>query len=464
MAVRGSRTGHFRATTSLLVDLTTAIGAFWLAIWVRHGRIPMDFFEEYLRVQFLIAALWPCVFLYTGLYGRERRIDRSALTFRVFRALVTSHLVLSVVVFYAKAQFLSRGVMALFFVFDFLGILLGRAFVDHIAHGALQRRTLVLGSGDPAARMAEALQRDELHVILGYLRVPGEDAPEVPEAELLGELQDLEAVIEASAPVDEIAVAVLPRQRAAVQDAVLRCEERGFTIRELLLPLGAEVRKTTLETIGGLDVLTAYPSPATLPELAVKRLMDICGGLVGLGITAALFPFLALAIKLTSRGPIFYFQERVGVGGRIFRIWKFRTMVENAHELQEKLREEAGSSTPHFTVENDPRVTSVGRFLRKTSLDEFPQFWNVLKGDMSLVGPRPFDVREVEKHEWHYHKRLHVRPGLTCIWQTSGRKEVLDFEDIVRMDEEYIRNWSLLLDVKLILMTIPVMIKGSGAR
>jgi lipopolysaccharide/colanic/teichoic acid biosynthesis glycosyltransferase len=215
------------------------------------------------------------------------------------------------------------------------------------------------------------------------------------------------------------------------------------------------------------------PTKLTKPTLSVqvhasvesklKRAIDIVGALVGLALTALIYIPVAIAIQLNDRGPVFYSQTRCGVNGKTFRIWKFRSMVTNADELKKQLQEHNQASGHIFKMEDDPRITKIGKLLRKTSLDEFPQFLNVLRGEMSLVGTRPPSIDEVEKYDEHHWKRLAVKPGITGEWQTRGRSNVKDFEDIVELDLEYQRKWSVAYDLKLILQTIWVVFNKSGA-
>ena len=194
----------------------------------------------------------------------------------------------------------------------------------------------------------------------------------------------------------------------------------------------------------------------------MKRLIDIVGAIVGLSILSIIILPIAIAIKLDSSGSIFYSQIRCGYKGKRFRIWKFRSMVKNAEQLQCQVENEAIGA--FFKNGNDPRMTKVGKFLRKTSLDEFPQFWNILKGDMSLVGTRPPTVEEVNQYNSRHHQRLNVKPGLTGIWQVCGRSKVLDFEKVVDLDLEYQQKWSILFDFYIIWRTILVLFSGdSGA-
>lgn len=193
----------------------------------------------------------------------------------------------------------------------------------------------------------------------------------------------------------------------------------------------------------------------------VKRLLDIVGALVGLAMTAILFIPLAIAIQIDDPGPVLYSQIRCGHKGRRFRVWKFRSMVVNADKIKHLVENQANGLI--FKNTHDPRITRVGNFLRRTSLDELPQFWNVLMGDMSLVGTRPPTLDEVSQYQPHHWKRLDVKPGITGEWQTRGRSSVKDFEEIVRMDLDYQHKWSVLYDIQLILITLVVVINKEGA-
>lgn len=199
-------------------------------------------------------------------------------------------------------------------------------------------------------------------------------------------------------------------------------------------------------------------------RLFVKRIFDILGGLLGSLLTLIITPFIALFIKLDSPGPVLFSQTRIGKNGRRFRIYKYRSMYTDAEERKKELEEQNEMKGLMFKMENDPRITRVGRFLRKTSIDEFPQFFNILKGDMSLVGTRPPTEDEFEKYNLYYRRRISMTPGLTGLWQVSGRSDIENFDDVVKFDLEYIDKWSLGLDLKIILQTIGVVLFGKGAK
>ncbi|MFR2067110.1 sugar transferase [Clostridium sp.] len=194
-----------------------------------------------------------------------------------------------------------------------------------------------------------------------------------------------------------------------------------------------------------------------------KRGIDVIVAGVGLILLSPIITIVACAIKLTSKGPIFFLQKRVGKNGKLFNMYKFRSMVVNAEELKEKLKHKNEMSGPMFKMKDDPRVTKVGKFIRKTSLDELPQLWNVLKGDMSLVGPRPSLPKEVEQFDSWMFKRLTVRPGLTCYWQVSGRNNI-DFEDWMKLDVKYVEERNLWIDIKLIFKTVGVLFGDKNAH
>ncbi len=198
--------------------------------------------------------------------------------------------------------------------------------------------------------------------------------------------------------------------------------------------------------------------------MTLKRIMDIAGGVVGILITALLVPFVALAIKIDSPGPVFFAQTRIGKNGRRFKIYKFRSMYIDAEARKKELEKANEMQGLMFKMENDPRITKVGRFIRKTSIDELPQFFNILRGDMSLVGTRPPTEDEFEQYNSHYRRRISMTPGLTGLWQISGRSDISDFDEVVRLDLEYIDNWSIGLDIKILFKTVGAVLKGRGSK
>ena len=278
----------------------------------------------------------------------------------------------------------------------------------------------------------------------------------------LGAVDSLRSVLSQN-PIDEVLI-TLPIKSFYDQigECLQVCHDAGVPVSLSTDFFGLNALQPGLLSWGGDAVRLNYArSRHPRWKLALKRAMDICGALAGLAIFGLPMAIAAVLIKLTSDGPVFFAQERAGLHHKPFKVLKFRTMVVDAEKIRlqiEHLNEQDG---PVFKIKHDPRITGVGRFLRKYSLDELPQLFNVLVGDMSLVGPRPPIPSEVSQYEWWQRRRLSAKPGLTCFWQVSARNTV-EFEEWMRLDLDYIDNWSLWLDVKLVFQTIPVMIRGSG--
>jgi exopolysaccharide biosynthesis polyprenyl glycosylphosphotransferase len=266
-------------------------------------------------------------------------------------------------------------------------------------------------------------------------------------------------------PVDEV-IFCLPRESFfQAEQHVLDLEELGITSRMVLhLCEDSRSRRELSFFHHEVPILTFHSKSLDAQQLFLKRLLDVAGAVVGLVLTLLLLPFVALAIKLDSRGPVFFSQERIGLNGRIFKCWKFRSMYIDAEARKAELLHHNEMKGSIFKISDDPRVTRVGKLLRKSSLDEFPQFWNVFRGEMSLVGTRPPTPDEVAGYENWQRRRISIKPGITGLWQVSGRNQISDFDEIVKLDIEYIERWSLWLDAKILLKTIWVVFVGRGAR
>ncbi len=265
-------------------------------------------------------------------------------------------------------------------------------------------------------------------------------------------------------PFDEVFINTPNIPQRKMEDIILGFEEMGVTTHyNLELP---DVGKAVTNVGDFLDytVISYTMFRSSYKRLFIKRIIDIIGGFVGLVLTGIITLFLAPAIKLDSPGPVFFSQVRIGKNGRRFKIYKFRSMYIDAEERKKELEAQNEMNGLMFKMENDPRVTKVGKFIRKTSLDEFPQFLNVLKGDMSLVGTRPPTENEFQQYNEHYRRRLSMTPGLTGLWQISGRSDIEDFDEVVKLDLRYIDNWSLTEDFKIILKTVGVVLFGKGAK
>lgn len=267
------------------------------------------------------------------------------------------------------------------------------------------------------------------------------------------------------ASLDEIIIAVDGKNRKEIVAELEILAQMGITIHyHIPLPELNSVGNKELSRFGRFYTVTYANRVAPTGQIILKRMLDLAGALAGCVILLITTVIITPVIKLESPGPVFFAQKRVGRNGRIFKMYKFRSMYVDAEERKRELMAQNEMSGLMFKMENDPRITKVGRFMRRTSLDEFPQFINILKGDMSLVGTRPPTLDEFELYSPYHKKRLSFRPGLTGMWQVSGRSDITDFEEIVRLDVEYIDNWSFMLDVKILLKTVLAVFKGSGAK
>ncbi len=252
--------------------------------------------------------------------------------------------------------------------------------------------------------------------------------------------------------------------RASSEALASELVELGLTVHIAMVHTDKMIPNRIMETYANYMVLTTSMKITSVWRLTVKRLVDILGGLVGMVFTVIFTIIFGPIIKLQSPGPIFYSSIRIGKGGRRFTFYKFRTMVMDADKMLDSLKDKNRIKGQMFKMDNDPRIIPIGRFMRKYSIDEFPQFWNVLKGEMSLVGTRPPTEKEFEQYEYRHKARLGIKPGLTGMWQTSGRNEIDDFEKVVELDTQYIMNWSLWLDFMILLKTVVVVFKGEGAQ
>jgi len=354
------------------------------------------------------------------------------------------------------------------FLFYFEAIALGLTLVEHIAvrlilqywrlKGKNIRYVLILGSGQAAHSYLDKINENPQlgYKVIGYL-ANEHNGLNIP---YLGDYSNLEKILRKNV-VDVTVVTV-----SLSDERIIKCLDlldlMGKTVTILLDDIVAKVTRSRSVDFGGL-LMVAYDSHPRFPiQELVKRSMDVVFSSLGLIVISPILLLTAIAVKATSEGPVFFAQERVGINGRIFKMLKFRSMIINAEELKAKLAHLNEMSGPVFKIKNDPRVTSIGKILRKTSIDELPQLWNVLIGEMSLVGPRPPLLSEVNLYDSKHRKRLSVKPGITCIWQISGRNDV-DFEEWMEMDAEYVDRWSLWMDIKILTKTVPVVFGKKGA-
>lgn len=325
-------------------------------------------------------------------------------------------------------------------------------------HGRNLRRVVIVGTGPRAQQLAEMIQE---HSELGYRLAGFIDDGAQPG--VIGTIDRMAEILRDNV-VDEMMIALpIKTFYEKMEHIVQVAAEQGITVRLHSDLFSVRLTRAVAEQLDDTPILSLYTGPEYSWGFVCKRVIDFAGAALLLLLTAPLLLVIALLIKLTSPGPIFFAQERLGYNKRPFRMFKFRTMVVNAPQLQAQLEHLNEAPGPVFKIKNDPRITRLGKFLRKTSLDELPQLFNVLLGDLSLVGPRPLPRRDYDRFDkYWFNRRFSVKPGITCIWQVSGRSNT-NFTYWIKQDLEYIDHWSLVLDLKILLKTIPAVLRGTGA-
>lgn len=389
-----------------------------------------------------------------------------------FSHLVRAFLILGIVIaaggfVWKQQEFCSRLFFTLYFGVAFAILGCNRLALRLTARAARRRgyntRTFaVVGSGPAAEEAVEAiLSHPEWGcVFAGYVLEQGASAP--AGAKVLGMLPEMAQIVEQTV-IDEVIFSVTRDRLEAIEEAIAVCEEQGVGVKVLLNFFPVRIAKPRVEEVDSIPILGLDSAPSDPIPLVAKRVFDVLMSGAVIVLFSPVFLALAAAIKLDSPGPVFFRQRRVGLNGREFWLYKFRSMCIDAEAKLAALREKNEMDGPVFKMRRDPRVTRVGAFLRKTSLDEFPQFLNVFTGEMSVVGPRPPIPAEVRQYKRLQRRRLSVKPGITCTWQVSGRNEI-DFARWMELDLQYIDNWSLWRDMKIVLQTIPAVLLGKGAR
>ena len=469
-----------------VADLSLVAAAFLLAFWLRDGVFPsMGWFEgrlyplnDYLPLLAVALGIWGAFLLASDQYRSHRTIPLLQEAWDLLRANGGAAIAFILVLYAGRLDErllgqdrVSRLWIALFPVLAFLFLLSERLALRLASRyvrsrGFNYRTVLIVGSGPAARDVARSIDAHRYwgFRILGFVLAPHDLAPAkrpVLPHPVLGELRDLGRIVE-GAVVDDVIFAVGRKDFDAVEEFSLSLQDQGIRVRFALDIFPHAKAKVDLEELDGTQLLTFSTSPNRPVQLAAKRLLDVALSGLLLLIAAPIVGLVALLIRLSTGGKIIFRQTRCGLNGRSFTLYKFRTMVEDAEDRRGALLHLNEMKGPVFKLRSDPRVTRVGRFLRKFSLDEIPQLWNVLRGDMSLVGPRPPIPEEVAQYQRWQRRRLAMKPGLTCLWQVSGRNQV-DFDQWMRLDLEYIDNWSPSLDLKILLKTIPVVLTGRGA-
>ncbi len=461
------RDRQIRAQINQLADAILVAVSFYLAFvlrtnpsiapWFGLEIVPADTFA---KAEWLILPLMPVAALILesqSFYNRPPVAPRRAIVWPLFKGcLITSIcMVLAIFIFHLT---MSRSVTAFFGVISFTLIyskeeLLRMAFKSKFAQSQYKRRFVLVGSAHEIRKMCRDLEgrRDDTIAI-------------VAEFDLARTLSELVEVLHEHA-INGVILSARHTYFEQVENIIKACELEGVEVWLLADFFTTQISRTSLDELLGRPLLIFSSVPEVSWQSVLKQALDFVGACVLLICSIPVFAVVAVLIKLTTKGPVFFKQQRSGLNGAPFTLYKFRTMISNAEQYKHELAAMNEMTGPVFKVTNDPRVTSVGKFLRRYSLDELPQLWNVLRGEMSLVGPRPLPVDEVRRfNDFAHRRRLSVKPGLTCLWQVSGRNQISDFKDWVRLDLEYIDNWSLWLDLKILVKTIPAVFIGTGAK
>jgi len=461
----------------LLMDAFSISLAMLLA-WATHAalRARFDVFkgppgpEQYLLVAYLTM---PIMLGLVVLFGLHRQFERPFRPWRVLWDQLKLHgtgfVAVAVLVFLTQIRF-NRSVVGLFFVFTFSLMLVTRFLLNYWrrrTHATGQDRThvllvsndLSLTSQIVASARTEQFSPEFVGVLTGDSQRHWDELPEVPH---LGGLEDLPRVLHEKT-VDEVILVMRGVTAEQFSTILAACDDLGTPMRQLVLPEFHDGRRLGLERQYGLPFVTLALSERTTEEMALKRTVDILGSAALLLLLSPALLVIALLILATMGRPVIYSQERIGYHGRRFHMHKFRSMARDAEAQRDALSQRNEMSGPVFKITADPRITPLGRVLRKFSLDELPQLFNVLGGSMSLVGPRPLPVAEQQQITGQLRRRLSMKPGITGLWQVSGRSD-LSFEEWMKLDLEYVDNSSLRRDVELLIKTVPAVLSGRGAK
>jgi exopolysaccharide biosynthesis polyprenyl glycosylphosphotransferase len=472
---------HSRMIAALYTfgDALLVLVSFWLAHYARAHFFPalriLYPAQFYLWIVPVILLIWIGVGLAAGIYREVREEGWRSILWDPVKVSLLSTLILFAFISAVKVEYISRLMIGLFALTDLAVMILFRLVARQLS-GTLRRtfgsvvNFLIVGCTPEALEIAREIEANEAPglKLAGFALVhalpPGDAGAEQPGLErrypvyALAEMADLLR----RHVIDEVIFAVSRDELEELEETFLLCEEEGVRTRVLVSFFPHLISRVSLERLRDMPLLTFSTTPENEFLLLLKRVVDFTMALVFLVVLSPVFLVLAFAIKVTSRGPILYRQTRCGLGGRRFTLYKFRSMRADADQGREALLPLNELDGPVFKIRDDPRRTAVGRFMRRFSLDELPQLFNILKGDMSFVGPRPPLPEEVERYERWQRRRLRMQPGLTCLWALEGRNR-LNFRRWMELDLQYIDTWSPVLDWKILLKTIPAVLIGRGA-
>jgi len=479
---------RFLGTVMKGVDLVTLVLAFPLAYFVdEYIRVVADlnvkayavsptwsgflyFASKYWQMIIGFPLLYLAVFSLNGVYRGYRTRTFKKFTWGVFVSTVWSTLASGSLIFLLKMELASRLFFSVYTLFAFVLVLSEKKLLLYVldfvhSRGYNRENLLIVGTGKRARDFIRAIKLHSnwgLHIIGLIDDEHGLYGKEVDGYRVLGRIQDIPFIVKRLV-IDRV-IFVVPRLWLhRIEEAILACEEVGVSTSIALDLYNLHIARTRQTDFNGFPLLEFETFHAKEWQLFIKRIMDVVISLISLFIFSPLMILVALLIKLSSKGPVLFKQVRCGLNGRKFTVYKFRSMVVDAEAQKQALIDRNEMDGPVFKIRRDPRITRLGLILRKTSIDELPQFINVLMGDMSVVGPRPPLINEVEDYTFWQRRRLSLKPGITCIWQVSGRNKI-GFDQWMKMDLEYIDNWSLWLDVRILIKTLFVVMVGYGAE
>ena len=453
------------------MDLVSIGMAFSIVAQVHGGEAPFfSAFQEYEGYLFLFLLLWPLLAFQCRLFFSRRRDDLLSLFFDAVKcvALTIVGVGFGMAFFFERtdSSFLSQFGLVSILTINGLRIVLQILLWSFRRRGINERQILVVGCNDRSRHLVEIIGMNPHYGYrpIGFIEDEEERRSllEVTGLPCLGGFDDVQDVLHDNI-VDEVYVCLPVRSRyEVIQRTALICEEVGVPVRMVadLFPL--RLATSRFHNLEDIPILALSTVPENQPQLLLQRTLDVLVSASLLVLLSPVFLLAAIAIKLDSPGPVFFAQDRVGLNMRPFKMHKFRSMVANAAQLQKELEHQNEAEGAFFKIKRDPRITRTGRILRRFSIDELPQLFNVLVGDMTLVGPRPHPPRDVEKYTWAQRRRLSVKPGMTGLSQVSGRSE-LSFDDTVYLDLYYIDQWSIALVIRVLFLTLPAVLKGRGA-
>ena len=469
---------HLRVTPGVILffDVITTACSFFLTFPLRSLLIKIYPFggklvvTDYLPLLLPILVVWTILFQFQKSTANLRYISFRNEIMRILKIVIWGQVLLFMLLYSFHIQEVSRTFIWIFGFINFFTLLFQRFVLFQTLEffrrkGINRRKVLIISDGNRSEQLVQYIEKysDWGLDIVGFLDGNGHEVgSDFCGAKILGRLEKLPEVLH-NHFIEEVIFALPLGKLEEAKHLLSLCETEGVQARIISDFYSGLVAHTEVETVHGLPIITYSTTPKEEWNLVFKRVIDIMLSGIGLVILSPMLIIIAIAIKLTSPGPVVYRWHVVGLNKKKFIGYKFRTMVADADKLKEKLTQHNEMTGAAFKMKNDPRITRVGRLLRKYSLDELPQLFSVFKGDMSLVGPRPPLVSEVVEFKAWHRRKLSVKPGITCLWQCSGRNHIKNFDDWVKMDLEYIDKWSLWLDFKIMIKTVPAVLLGRGA-